>query len=164
MNATGRTTRSPEETERLGEALAPALSAGDVLALSGPLGAGKTRFVAGLARGLACKARVRSPTYALLNEYHGRVLLAHLDLFRLDPDEVEALDLDLYAGTAVLAVEWGERLPDVWRAEALRLEFAKGATEEERRITATADGGRGLALREAWRALPSTAPGSRAPA
>src|SRR5262245_34622156 len=91
-----RRTAAVGETERLGELLAPALRAGDVLALSGPLGAGKTRFVAGLARGLAAGARVRSPTYTLLNEYHGRLALAHLDLYRVEAPDAESLGIEEY--------------------------------------------------------------------
>lgn len=151
-----RRTASVEETERLGEALAPALRAGDVLALSGPLGAGKTRFVEGLARGLAAAARVRSPTYTLVNEYPGRVPLVHLDLYRVAASELDALGLDEYLERAVLAVEWGEKLPASLRAEALRLEFAL-VSEHERAIGARASGGRGSELLAAWRALPSPA-------
>ncbi|HKQ56730.1 MAG TPA: tRNA (adenosine(37)-N6)-threonylcarbamoyltransferase complex ATPase subunit type 1 TsaE, partial [Candidatus Eisenbacteria bacterium] len=82
-----RRTAAVEETERWGEALAPAVKPGDVIALLGPLGAGKTRFVAGLARGIAAAARVRSPTYTLVNEYPGRVPLIHLDLYRVTAAE-----------------------------------------------------------------------------
>lgn len=153
-----RIARSVEDTERLGESLAPALQVGDVLALSGDLGAGKTRFVAGLARGLACRARVRSPSFALVNEYHGRLLLLHLDLYRLDTVDAEGLGLEEYAERGTLVVEWGERLPASWLAEALTLRF-ETVDADTRRITAAADAGRGLALREAWRALavPETA-------
>jgi len=148
-----RVTRSTEETEGLGAALAPALRTGDVLALCGPLGAGKTRFVAGLARGLACKARVRSPTFALLHEYHGRILLAHLDFYRLEGGEAEGLGLEEYAERAALVVEWGEKLAASWLWVALRLDFAPGADPRERRIAARAEGERGRALLAAWSAL-----------
>jgi len=154
MSGDLRIARSVDETVRLGEALAPALVAGDVLALTGELGAGKTRFVAGLARGLQCKARVRSPSFAIVNEYHGdRLLLLHLDLYRLDSVDAESLGLEEYAERGVLAVEWGERLPAAWRAEALALKF-ETVDAGTRRITAHASGGRGLALLAAWRTLP----------
>jgi tRNA threonylcarbamoyladenosine biosynthesis protein TsaE len=148
-----RITRSVEDTERLGEALAPALQDGDVLALSGDLGAGKTRFVAGLARGLACRARVRSPSFAIVNEYHGGRLLLHLDLYRLDHVDAEGLGLEEYAERGVLAVEWGERLPAAWLGEALTLRF-EPLDANTRRVSASALAGRGLALLAAWRALP----------
>ncbi len=160
--ASARVTRSVVETEQLGEALAPALRPRDVIALVGALGTGKTRFVAGLARGLTCKARVRSPTFALVNEYHGRILLAHLDLYRLAVGETEGLGLDEYAERAALVVEWGEKLPTVWGAEALWLEFAPGGSPDARRVAAHAEYGRGLALLAAWEALPAPRLGSPA--
>ena len=144
------TTRTTEETEALGASLAPALRTGDVLALSGPLGAGKTRFVAGLARGLACRARVRSPSFTLVNEYDGRVRLIHADLYRLEERQADGLGLDDYAARGALAVEWGDRLPPSWRAEALELDFER-VSAEDRRITGRASRGRGVALLEAWR-------------
>jgi tRNA threonylcarbamoyladenosine biosynthesis protein TsaE len=80
-----RRTRSVEETEALGEALAPALQAGDVVVLQGPLGGGKTRLVAGIVRGLGATGRARSPSFTLLHEYQGRLTLFHADLYRLEP-------------------------------------------------------------------------------
>ena len=154
--ALARRSAAVEETERWGAALAPALQCGDVLALSGPLGAGKTRFVAGLARGLAAAARVRSPTYTLVNEYPGRLMLAHLDLYRVTTSEAEALGLEEYLERGVLVVEWGEKLPAPWRAEALTLEFAI-LSERERVITASARAGRGVELLAAWRNLDAAA-------
>jgi tRNA threonylcarbamoyladenosine biosynthesis protein TsaE len=153
MSGEVRIARSVDETERFGEALAPALATGDVLALTGDLGAGKTRFVAGLARGLRCKARVRSPSFAIVNEYHGDRLLLHLDLYRLDTVDAESLGLEEYAERGVLVVEWGERLPASWRGEALALKF-ETVDAATRRLTAHASAGRGLALLAAWRALP----------
>lgn len=152
MSAPARTTRSAAETERLGEALAPALTIGDLVALVGELGAGKTRFVAGLGRGLACRARVRSPSFAIVNEYHGRLLLSHLDLYRIEMRDVEALGLEEYLERGVLAVEWGDRLPGHDLAEALTLTF-ESRGPDTRVITATAGGGRGLELLEAWARL-----------
>ena len=144
-------TQSPEATERLGEALASAVQTGDVILLEGPLGAGKTRFVMGLARGLACKARVRSPTFGLVHEYHGRLILAHLDLYRLDSAEAAGLGLEEIAQRAAVVVEWGEKLPRPWRDDALTLTFALGGGEQERTIAAHAAGERGAALLETWR-------------
>ncbi len=154
MIAAARITRSAEETARLGEALAPALATGDVIALMGELGAGKTRFVAGLARGLACRARVRSPSFAIVNEYHGRLLLLHLDLYRIDPRDLGGLGLDEYLERGVLAVEWGERLPERDRAVALTIRFT-APDPDTRELVASAESGRGLALLEAWSRLPA---------
>ena len=106
-------TRSQEETERLAEALAARLHAGDVLLLSGPLGAGKTAFVRGLARGLGIDAdEVSSPTFTLLHDYGGgRLRLFHADLYRLGQGGAADLGLE-EAGVddGVLAVEWPDRL------------------------------------------------------
>ena len=147
-----RETASPDETERLGAALAAGLAAGDVLLLSGPLGAGKTCFVTGLARGLACSGRVRSPTFTLINEYGGRVPLFHLDLYRLEGPEAEDLGLEERLDRGVMAVEWGERLPAHLRAQGLALGF-EIRSERVRTVRAAACGARGRALLAAWRAL-----------
>lgn len=106
-------TRSQDETERLAEALAARLQPGDVLRLSGPLGAGKTAFVRGLARGLGIDPEdVSSPTFTLLHEYRGgRLRLFHADLYRLGAGGAADLGLE-ETGVAdgVLAIEWPDRL------------------------------------------------------
>ena len=159
-----RRTRSPEETEALGAALAPALALGDVLLLSGPLGAGKTRFAAGLARGLGCRGRVRSPSFTLVNEYTGgRLMLFHLDLYRLDSPDAWGLGLEEMLERGVLAVEWGERLPAAERTEALQLSFTlEGDTS--RSIAPRARGARGDALLESWQAIAAGSGGATSPA
>lgn len=150
-------TASVEATERLGAALAPALEPGDVLALSGPLGAGKTRFVAGLVHALSPGARVRSPTFTLVNEIAGALPLFHLDLYRLEDErEVESLGLEDYAARGALVVEWGERLPGAWLADALRVRIVPGEGDA-RTFEAAAAGERGRALLAAWCALPEDA-------
>ncbi|MEO5896803.1 MAG: tRNA (adenosine(37)-N6)-threonylcarbamoyltransferase complex ATPase subunit type 1 TsaE [Vicinamibacterales bacterium] len=102
---------SEEETCAAGEALGRSLHAGAVVLLHGELGAGKTAFVRGLARGLDASADdVSSPTFTLIQEYRGRLLLHHVDLYRLDAREVDDLGLDdLLSGAAVVAIEWAER-------------------------------------------------------
>lgn len=156
---------SVEGTERLGGAFAPALRAGDVVTLSGPLGAGKTRFVAGVAHALSPGSRVRSPSFTLVNEIDGPLPVFHLDLYRLEHTrDIESLGLEEYAERGALLVEWGERLPGAWLAGALRvtiepLPSAPGASlasvsETPRLISAEADAGRGLELLAAWCALP----------
>jgi len=104
-------TNSEEETSAAGERLAARLRAGDVLLLHGDLGAGKTAFVRGLARGLgALPDDVSSPTFTLIQEYRGRVRLYHVDLYRLQPVEVADLGLDeLTSDDAIVAIEWAER-------------------------------------------------------
>jgi len=109
---TTEVTRSPEETERLAETLAAGLTPGAVLRLTGPLGAGKTAFVRGLARGLGIDPdEVSSPTFTLIHEYGGRLRLFHADLYRLGPAAAEDLGLDeLGVEDGVLAIEWPDRL------------------------------------------------------
>lgn len=152
MAGDSRLTDSPEATERLGERLAAGLVAGDMVVLSGALGAGKTCFVAGLARGLEAKARVRSPSFILIHEYRGRELLLHLDLYRLEAVDAEALGIEELLERGALVVEWGEKLPAALRTDALILEF-EIVSATERVIAAHAVGARGRALLGAWRAL-----------
>src|SRR3954471_11671309 len=111
--ATGRITRSEAETISVARDIAASLSAGDVLLLSGDLGAGKTAFVRGLAEGLGVsRDEVSSPTFTLIQEYRGgRLPLFHVDLYRIeDPREFDELGLDEIAEDGVLAVEWAEKL------------------------------------------------------
>ncbi|MEN3338615.1 MAG: tRNA threonylcarbamoyladenosine biosynthesis protein TsaE [Acidobacteriota bacterium] len=104
-------TRSEQETSNAGEEFAARLHAGDVVLLHGDLGAGKTAFVRGLARGMGAPADdVSSPTFTIIQEYRGRVPLYHVDLYRLAPLEVGELGLDeMFEGGGVVAVEWAER-------------------------------------------------------
>jgi tRNA threonylcarbamoyladenosine biosynthesis protein TsaE len=106
---------SPAETEALGEKFGRVAKLGLVLALSGDLGAGKTRFVKGLARGLGVMARVHSPTFTLVNEYGGgRLKLFHLDLFRLETSAqiLSAGIGEFLSPNGVTVIEWAERLAD----------------------------------------------------
>ena len=106
----------PVETETLGEELGRTAQSGSVFALSGELGAGKTQFVKGLARGLGITARVHSPTFTLVNEYGGgRLRLFHLDLYRLETGEqVLAAGLEEFLQPdGVAVIEWAERIYDL---------------------------------------------------
>ena len=106
-------TGSEEETSAAGERLAASLHTGAVILLYGDLGAGKTAFVRGLARGLGAPGdEVTSPTVPLVQEYAGRVTLYHVDLYRLEEREVDDLGLEeLVLGDGIVAIEWAER----WR-------------------------------------------------
>src|SRR5580658_7055745 len=108
---------SPAETEALGEKFGRAARQGWVIALSGELGAGKTQFVKGLARGLGVSARVHSPTFTLVAEYSGgRLKLFHLDLYRLEtrPQILSAGIEEFLRPDGVTVIEWAERMAEVW--------------------------------------------------
>jgi tRNA threonylcarbamoyladenosine biosynthesis protein TsaE len=129
---------------RLGRLLAP----GDVLALIGPLGAGKTTFVQGVARGLEVPPdrHVASPTFALVNEHPGRVPLVHADLYRInDARELDELGLTDAFDRAAVAIEWLDRFPEAAPAERLTIEIAIGA-DGARVITLRSVGARAAAL------------------
>lgn len=118
--------KDEQATLNLGRVLGKILAPGDVVLLTGDLGAGKTVLARGMARGLgvADEYTIASPTFTLLNVYPGRVRFYHADLYRLEPGE--ALDLELLeeAADGVLAVEWAERLADAWPAGSLLVELA----------------------------------------
>jgi tRNA threonylcarbamoyladenosine biosynthesis protein TsaE len=128
-------THTEDETIAAGERLGATLQPGDIVLLSGELGAGKTAFVRGMARGVGAPPDdVSSPTFTLIQEYRGgRTTLHHVDLYRLEPAEVAELGLDeLISGTDVVAIEWAERWnqrPD--DAIDVRIE---DAGEDQRRI------------------------------
>ena len=130
-------TDGPAKTEAVAEALAHTLRAGQVLLLSGGLGAGKTAFVRGLVRGLGGdENEVSSPTFALMNQYDGRLTVRHFDLYRLSgPEEVCDLGFDEFfrAGDGVCAVEWHSVAgADFWRGmDTLTVELSG---EDERRV------------------------------
>ena len=137
-------TNSPEETEAVGQALGAALKPGTVLAYLGDLGAGKTAFTRGLARGLGASDRVTSPTYTIVNEYlSGRLPLFHFDMYRLGSSD-DLFDIgweDYLDRGGVCAVEWSENVADAMEgAIIVRLE-KRG--ESSRRITI--EGGDSLA-------------------
>src|SRR5690348_17693831 len=111
--------------QSLGERLGRALRAGDVVGLIGPLGAGKTTFVQGLARGAGVppERHVASPTFALVNEHPGRVSLVHADLYRINvAAELDELGLSDAFDRAAVAIEWLDRFPESTPADRLRSE------------------------------------------
>jgi tRNA threonylcarbamoyladenosine biosynthesis protein TsaE len=135
-------TATADETRAVGEALAPLLGARDAVILTGELGAGKTTFVQGVAKGLGVDDRVTSPTFMLVREYKGRLDIAHVDVYRLDRMQ-EAVDLaidEIGAGNDVLLVEWGDAVGDLLPEERLRVELTTDDTSDARRILVTALG------------------------
>jgi len=135
-------TQSPAETKRLGERLARLLRPGDVLLLQGELGAGKTCLAQGIGRGLRVAEAVKSSSFVLVNEYHGRLTVHHADLFRLDdPEEVADLALGENAADGLLLVEWPERAEEALPEEHLLVRF-EVVDFKTRRITLSARGPR----------------------
>ena len=137
-------TAAADETEGLGRRLGALLRAGDVVALSGDLGAGKTVMVRGIAAGAGSTARVASPTFTLIREYPGRVPLFHADLYRIDdPSQLGDLGLEeLFDRPAVMVVEWAERAGTLLPPEHLWISIAFGAGADDREITFVARGRR----------------------
>jgi tRNA threonylcarbamoyladenosine biosynthesis protein TsaE len=136
-------TSSPEATRSLAERLGQLLQPGDVVALVGELGSGKTLFSQGLARGLGVPKTfyITSPTFAIINEYPGRVPFYHLDLYRVS-GRAELSDLgleEILYGQGAVAIEWAERLGKDLPAERLEVHLTF-LGEEERDITFTAFG------------------------
>ena len=116
--------RSIEETLSIAQSFAATLRAGDVVALEGDLGAGKTHFVKGLALGLGSNADVTSPTFTLIHEYGGgRVPLFHFDLYRLDEaGEVRRIGFDEYLeADGVCVIEWADKFPELLPPETRRV-------------------------------------------
>jgi tRNA threonylcarbamoyladenosine biosynthesis protein TsaE len=146
-------TGSPLATRRLATRLGRLARAGDVLALVGSLGAGKTTFVTGLAEGLGVprETRVQSPTFTLVNEYQGRLPLYHIDLYRIaEAGELDELGLHEYlGGVGCCAVEWFDRFPEVAPAGYLEVGFEL-LGERGRRLTVTPHGAVAEARAREW--------------
>ena len=129
---------SPEDTEDIGARLAEQLEPGAVVAFTGDLGAGKTAFTRGLARGLGIPDRITSPTFTIVNEYEGgRLPLFHFDMYRLGSAD-ELFDIgweDYLRRGGVCAVEWSENIADALEEDAVRVDIRRGASDQERVIT-----------------------------
>ena len=133
-------THGPEETQELGRRLGAAAEVGDLILLEGSLGAGKTTLAQGIAWGAGVTGYAHSPTFVLVHEYAGRIPLYHVDLYRIEEGDLEAHDLgieDMLADGACM-VEWSEKAPAVFTAEALHVAIAFGEGPDDRRITLTA--------------------------
>ncbi len=131
-----------DDTRSVGEAFAYLLRARDAVILTGELGAGKTTLVQGIARGLGVTDRVVSPTFTLVREYHGRLEVAHVDVYRLERIQ-DVMDLgleELGDGEAVLLVEWGDAVEEVLPADHVTIELTGTAEGDARRLTFTPGG------------------------
>lgn len=124
-----------EETEQLGIAIGKLVSAGDVIILSGDLGAGKTTFTKSLALGLGIKQMIKSPTYTIIREYQtGRLPLYHMDVYRID-GEADELGLEEYfEGDGVSVVEWGKLLKEALPEDYLTIFLEKDPNNFDKRI------------------------------
>ena len=132
-------THSPEETQALGRVIGAGSQPGDVYLLAGPLGAGKTCLTQGIAHGLEVPGYVRSPTFVLMSRHRGRLVLYHLDLYRID-GPVEAWDLGLdeqLFGEGVCVVEWADRAAELFPADCCRIALDYGPGEDCRDLTLT---------------------------
>jgi tRNA threonylcarbamoyladenosine biosynthesis protein TsaE len=134
---------SADETHSIGFQLGQNAQAGDVILMTGELGAGKTTLTQGIAQGLGVTERPRSPTFVMATEYHGRLPLYHLDLYRIDhAAELGELGLEEYlSGEGVSVVEWADRASDAFSPSSLWLSL-ESIDENTRRITLTATGDR----------------------
>jgi tRNA threonylcarbamoyladenosine biosynthesis protein TsaE len=129
---------SPDATAAAGERLGARLGPGDVVALTGELGAGKTCFVQGVVRGLGVTSGATSPTFVLVNEYRGRLPVHHVDVYRTQ-SLTELLDIgleDLLDGEGVTLIEWADRCEALLPARTVRVHI-EGVGDEPRRITVT---------------------------
>lgn len=129
--------RSTAETESFAASLADSVRAGDVIALYGGLGAGKTAFVRGLARGLGSTSEVSSPTFALVHEYEGRLPIAHFDMYRIHTlDDLYSTGFfDFLDAGYVTVIEWSENVEDYLPDRRMTIRIARGSTENERTLT-----------------------------
>ena len=132
-------TNSDKETEAVGEQFGRTVKDGTVVAMYGDLGAGKTAFVRGMARGMGITERVSSPTFTIVNEYLGDRTLIHFDMYRLGSAD-ELFDIgweDYLIRGGVCAVEWSENVDDVLDEDTVRIDIRRGSSDDERRITIT---------------------------
>lgn len=135
-------THSPEETIFLAEKIGRHLVAGDCIAYYGDLGAGKTTFTRGIAKGMGLPDEVSSPTFAIVNEYHGKgsLSLYHFDMYRImGSDELETTGFyDYPMEESVFAVEWSENIEDAFPDNAIRIEIER-IDDDSRKITIEGD-------------------------
>ncbi|MCI9225208.1 MAG: tRNA (adenosine(37)-N6)-threonylcarbamoyltransferase complex ATPase subunit type 1 TsaE [Acutalibacter sp.] len=131
------TTNSPNETEALAERIAAGLHGGEVIAFTGGMGVGKTAFTRGLAVGLGAGDVASSPTFAIVNEYEGRLTLEHFDMYRIETwDDLYSTGFFDYLDTdRVLAIEWSENIEGALPEDTIYVDIRLGETDNQRVIT-----------------------------
>lgn len=140
---------SVQETIKFGERLGQQLTGGDVLALTGDLGAGKTVLTSGIALGLGIpRDQVSSPTFTLIQEYPGTIPLIHVDVYRLEgPSDISTLGLEEYfTPHTIVLIEWAERFPQILPADHLAIRLEYGETEDIRLLTISGTGPRSIRI------------------
>jgi len=147
-------TKSSFETKKLAEKLAPLLRAGDVISLTGDLGAGKTCFVQGLACGLGVNKKITSPTFALIKEYlnSSNIPFYHFDVYRLKSLQ-EMLDIgyeEYFFGEGITVVEWGDKIAPLLPDEFLEIKFKRLSNENLREISIISHGKRWEETAKNW--------------
>ena len=132
-------TNNPEATEALGEKLGREARAGQIYCLSGDLGVGKTVFTKGFAKGLGITEHVTSPTFAIVNEYEGRLPLYHFDVYRIgDVSEMDEIGYeDCFYGEGVCLIEWSQLIPEILPEQVVRIRIEKDLEQgfDYRKIT-----------------------------
>ena len=135
--------RSDQAMMELGKFLGERVKPGDLLFLSGELGAGKTTLVKGIAEGMGVRSDITSPTFQLLKTYHGKFILNHLDLYRLGPEpDVEILELEDMGTEGVVVIEWGDYVKDQLFVEYLEIVIGFGEAVDSRRVSFVPSGAR----------------------
>ena len=128
--------QSCEQTEQIGEKLAKTLVGTEIIALFGELGAGKTAFTRGICKGLNVKNNVCSPTFAILNEYHGNFKVFHFDMYRVKTiDDLYSTGYFDYLDNGILIIEWSENIENILPENVIKLTIKYGKTENERIIS-----------------------------
>lgn len=125
--------KSTEDTEQIGALIAEKLCGNEVIALFGGLGMGKTAFTRGLCRGLGVNDGVSSPTFALVNEYHGKYNIYHFDMYRVTSwEDLYSTGFFDYLDNGVLVIEWSENIEGALPENAIRINISKGESDDER--------------------------------
>ena len=133
-------TNSPEETISFGEKIGKLLRGGDIIAFSGDLGAGKTTMTRGIAVGMGLPDEVTSPTFAIVNEYRGKLDMYHFDMYRIiDEDSVESTGYyDYPQGDSVFVIEWSENVSGILPADTIEINILR-VDDNVRKITVNGD-------------------------